>query len=172
MANGDTPQLDTSKNDSKWGGAREGAGRPKGSENDDTKKRRMMESAMKRRIVEATDALLDSQMALAMGEVNLYRVYYTGEGKNRKKHVEVVEDRDTITDFLSDSLDYGDDDYYYIARKSPDSRSIDSLLDRTYGKAKNSIDLTSAGRPVPIVGGMSVSANDSNEEASQTTRED
>lgn len=142
---------ETSKNDSNWGGARPGAGRPKGSENDDTRQRRLTESAMKARIVKSTDALLNAQMSLAKGEVNLYHVYYTGQGKDRKKNVDIVTNQETITAYLADSLDEGtDDEWYYIATKTPDVRSIDSLLDRTYGKAKQAVDLTSDGEKLGV----------------------
>lgn len=141
------------KNVSKWGGARVGAGRKKGGENESARIRRLMEAEMKDRIVQSTEALLNSQMSLAKGEVNLYRTYYEGEGKNRKKIVELVTDQQTITSFLADELNQSDDEeYYYIATKSPDSKSIDSLLDRTYGKAKQSVDVTSDGEKI---GGLS-----------------
>jgi hypothetical protein len=142
---------ENSKNLSKWGGSRVGAGRPKGTENEETRLRRLMEAEMRSRIVRSTDALLNSQMSLAQGEVNLYRVYYEGEGKNRKKIVDVVNDQETITLYLADELEISnDEEYYYIATKSPDSRSIDSLLDRTYGKAKQSLDVTSDGERIGL----------------------
>lgn len=127
--------LENSENKSSWGGARPNSGRPVGSENAETKLRREAEKLMKDRIVRNTDALLNAQLALARGESSLYRIYYTGTGKDRKKHVDIVTDQETITAFLADELEDTDDEYYYIATKSPDARSIDSLLDRTYGKA-------------------------------------
>lgn len=143
-------QIENLKNISKHGGARKGAGRPKGKENQNTKERRIAEEEMRNRVIKSTDSLLNSQMALAKGEVNLYRVYYTGQGSKKQKHVDIVTDQETITEYLADSLNNGEDEYYYIATKSPDNRSIDSLLDRTYGKAKQSVDLTSAGEKVGL----------------------
>lgn len=142
------------KNQSSWGGARSGAGRPKGSENEETKQRRLTEQHMKRRIVESTDSLLNSQMALAKGEVSLYKKTYVGKGASRRTVIEIVTDQEIIKDFLAETLDEGDNEYYYIATKPPDSKSIDSLLDRTYGKAKQSIDHTSGGEKIiPLLGG-------------------
>lgn len=149
-----TNPVETSKNDSNWGGKREGAGRPRGTENKDTKARRIAEQHMKARIVGATDALLNAQMSLAQGETSLYRVYYTGQGSKRQKHVEIVTDQETISEYLADNLQDSEDDYYYIATKSPDTRSIDSLFDRAYGRATQSVDLTSDGekiQPVQVV---------------------
>lgn len=142
-------EVENLKNNSKHGGARKGAGRKKGGENQKTKERKIAKKHMEDRIIRSTEALLNSQMALAQGEVNLYHVWYTGTGKNRKKHVEIVTDQNIVTAYLADELEDNDDgEYYYIATKSPDSRSIDSLFDRAYGKAVQSVDVTSDGEKI------------------------
>lgn len=131
-----------------WGGKREGAGRKKGSKNKATLEKKVAEKNMQRRIIRNTDVLLNAQINLARGESSLYRIFYTGKGKDRKKNIEIVTDQETIAAFLAEELDDTDDEYYYIATKSADSRSIDSLLDRAYGKARQSIDMTSDGEKI------------------------
>lgn len=54
------------------------------------------------------------------------------------------------------------------AARKGDGRAIDSLLDRAFGKADQSLDLTSKGKqlPTPILGGLSVQPDDRNKKDS------
>lgn len=133
------------KNDSvgKNGGAREGAGRPKGSENEDTRQRRLAELEYKKRVVGHIHDLFNSQFALAKGLSYMFRIDETEDdkGKKTRKHV-LVESVSEINDVL-DELDGSDsgtveDNYYYITTKAPDNKAIDSMMDRVFGRPKQS----------------------------------
>lgn len=136
--------LKKNSNGNTYGGARAGAGRPKGSENEETKKRRLAEREYKMRVVSHIHDLFNSQLSLAKGLTFLYRI---DEEKNEdgkvlsRKHV-IVSDPEEIRDVL-DELDGSesgtfDDNYYYITTRIPDIKAIDSMLDRVFGKAKQS----------------------------------
>lgn len=139
-------ELETLKENSSgnnYGGAREGAGRPKGSENEETKQRRIAERDYKMRVVAHIHDLFNSQLALAKGLSYLYRIDETEDDKGKKirKHV-LVESPDEIRDVL-DELDGStsgtmDDTYYYITTKAPDNKAIDSMMDRVFGRPKQS----------------------------------
>lgn len=127
----------------KWGGPRPNSGRPKGSENEETQQRRLAERDYKMRVVAHIHDLFNSQLNLARGLTYLYRIEESEDekGKRVKKHV-LVESPDEIRDVLDDldGSDSGtvDDTYYYITTKAPDIRAIDSMMDRVFGKAKQS----------------------------------
>jgi len=158
---------ETSKDNSKsWGGAREGAGRPKGSENEDTKIRRVAEQNFKTRVANQVDRIFNSQLDLAIGEKYLMVKRVEGEGKNRRTWVEVVTDLETIKQFIDDdgaslNADAGED-YYYMTTKPANNQALDSLMNRAFGKPKESVDHTTNGKdlPTPILSGQSVSSNE------------
>lgn len=136
---------ETSKQKSSWGGARPGAGRPKGSENADTKQRRIAEEAFKSRVATNVDRLFNSQLDLAVGEKYLMVKRVEGEGKNRKTWVEVVTDIETIKQYIDDdgaSLnEEAGEDFYYMTTKPANNQALDSLMNRAFGKPKESIEL-------------------------------
>lgn len=125
------------------GGAREGAGRPKGSENEDTKKRRIAEREYKERVVAHIHDLFNSQLALSKGLSYMFRIDETEDSKGKKirEHV-LVESPDEMKDVLDDldgsTSGVSGDNYYYITTKAPDNKAIDSMLDRVFGRPKQS----------------------------------
>jgi len=134
------------KNDSNWGGKREGAGRKKGGENKDTRERRLADQAYKKRVVAHIHDLFNSQLNLARGITFMYRI---DEIKNEKgtiisKKHRIVESKEEIRRVLDD-LDgdehgISEDDYYYITTRAPDNRAIDSMMDRVFGKAPQTVE--------------------------------
>lgn len=132
---------------SQHGGRREGAGRKPGSENEETRQRRIAERDYKMRVVTHIHDLFNSQLALAKGLTFMYRI---DEEKNedgkvlKRKHV-IVENPEEVRDILDglDGAESGvvDDNYYYITTKIPDIKAIDSMLDRVFGRPKQSIGL-------------------------------
>ena len=126
------------------GGIRPGAGRPKGSMDEDTKLRRQSEREYKQRVSGMTDQLLNAQLTLAMGEVSLFKK----EIKGNKTITSLINNIETVKAYLNGDLESEDNEYYYIATKPPDGRAIDSVLDRTYGKARQSVDITSDDEPI------------------------
>ncbi len=152
------------------GGARPGAGRPKGSMDESTKLRRDAEKVVKDNIAKVAKKLLSALLSKALGESSLYVMYYTGKGKDRKKHVDRITDPDIIMKYLKDDLEKGDnDEYYFISTKTPDTKAIEALFNRVFGKPKESMDITTDGNPlpVPIMGGTSVLANNSIQQDSE-----
>lgn len=137
--------LENLKNNSKWGGSREGAGRPKGSKNEETLERERVQAEMRRRIMKSTDELLNSQMSLAKGVQMLYRIDKDENGKNKKP--ELVTSQAEIENYFAGDYDE-QSEYYFITTERPDNKAIDSLFDRTFGKAQQHVDVKSDGKPI------------------------
>lgn len=132
------------------GGAREGAGRPKGSENEDTKRRRLASSLFKDRVAKHANKLFNAQLDKAVGEKFLFvkRTINAGK-KNERTETEIVTDPEIIKQYLDDELNQqGDDDFYFISTKGADNYAIESLLNRAFGTAVKAVDLTSNGESV------------------------
>ena len=120
-------------------------GRPKGSKNKATLERERVLAALRQRTLEHADILFDAQLALARGLTYLYKIekYYEGKGKNRvlkRKKPQLVTSQLEIEAYLARQVDEGDmddpeDTYFFITTKDPNNQAIDSLLDRTFGKA-------------------------------------
>ena len=145
-----TSEVDTSKdNSNNWGGARPGAGRPPGSMNSDKIERMKIKEAFIERINRHADHLFNAQYDLAIGEKYLMVKKTTGHGKNRKTWIEVVEDIETIKEYLDDdgeSLNSDtDSEYYYMTTKPANGMALDSLLNRSFGKAEEKLDVTTNG---------------------------
>ncbi len=135
----------------KHGGARANSGRPKGSMNKATKKKKAVEEEFKQKVMRSATRLFNAQMAIAEGVKYLWRIDKDKDGKKEKPVI--VTDPDEIEEFLADEIDSGS--YYYISTEKPDNRAIDSFLDRLFGRAVQSTDITSGGKPltgpIPLV---------------------
>src|SRR4051812_43404016 len=134
------------------GGSRPGAGRPKGSITEATKERMRVEEAIHARIVGVADRLLNAQLTLAEGVSFLFRIDEIGEGKNKRREHVLVTKPDEIKQFLDETGGSGGisgGNYYYIQTKSPDNKAIDSMFDRTFGKAGTKQALDDEGEPLP-----------------------
>lgn len=132
------------------GGAREGAGRPKGTENQDTKIRRAAEATFKDRVARNVDRLFNSQLDAALGEKFLFVKRTIGEGAKKRTETEIVKDPEIIKAYLDGEYDsnQGDDDYYFISTKAANNMAIDSLLNRAFGTPQKNVDLTSKGQSI------------------------
>lgn len=152
------------KDHGKNGGKRKGAGKPKGKKSAKTLEREEALRQFRDRVAKNTDRLLNAQLSKAVGEQMLF-VKVTerdSKGKIKRSYFERVESQEIIQQYLDDPDAMGDDEhYYFITTRPADNKAIDSLLDRTYGKAQQNIDVTSGKKPIPILGGISVSADDS-----------
>lgn len=152
------------------GGARANAGRAKGSENESTKLLRKAKQEFNKRVIKMADRLINAQLQLALGETNLY---VTRTRKDGSRKTEVVDDPKIIQAYLENTLEWDKNTtYYYIASKPPSNKAIDSLFNRAMGKPQESVDVTSGGSPIPILGGASVSSDNSDEQTSQTQEKD
>lgn len=147
---------------SKRGGPRKGAGRKKGKLAAATIERNDIKKAIQDRIAAHADLLIRAQMTVGLGASYLY--YVTPVRKTPK----LITDPQTIEDYLVGKLE--GKGFYYITTERPDSRAIDSMLDRAFGKADASLDVTTKGKqlPTPILGGLSVQPDDGNSENSET----
>ncbi len=134
-------------NKTTWGGARQGGGRPMGSKNKSTIEQNLIRDEFKSRILENIQELLTSQLIVAKGANYLYRIDEEKNSKGRvisKKHV-IVTCPIEIQNVLDECEGTGDfeDNYYYITTKTPDTKALDSLMDRVFGKSTSSLDIKS-----------------------------
>lgn len=133
------------------GGARPGAGRPKGSENEDTKKSRLALAHFKERVHKAADRLFNSQLDAALGEKFLYVTTTHTDSKGKKtRETTMVTDPETIKEYLDGEYEDNspDADYYFISTKAANNMAIDSLLNRAFGTPQKNVDVTSKGEGI------------------------
>lgn len=135
----------------KNGGARPGAGMPKGYV---TKKKKTAMEAKKHfieRVHQHVDELFDAQLQLAKGEtvVMVKRTERDDDGKQRKVYHEIVTDQETIRQVIDN--EYGsadmyeniddDENYHYIVTKPANNQAIEGMLNRAYGKAPEKVEI-------------------------------
>lgn len=126
------------------GGARPGAGRKPGSRNAETLERDRVLRAFRERVQRHADDLFNAQFSVARGVSYVYRIDRQGE---REVH-NIVTDPEEIKRFLDGSAT---DTFYYITTEKPDNKAIDSLLDRTFGKAAQAIEMSGPdGEALPV----------------------
>ncbi|HKF48308.1 MAG TPA: hypothetical protein VKB38_13180 [Terracidiphilus sp.] len=139
-----------------------------------------MFTALRQRIMQKADKILDAQMILANGQQFLYKIEKewvstggtkkdgTKQGFWRPKKPELVEAEWEIRSYIDNlaehegifTLDDPNDEsatYYFITVKEPSNQAIDSMFNRAFGKATDHIDITTGGNPLPtpIYGGKS-----------------
>lgn len=130
------------------GGAREGAGRPKGSENEETAQRRAAMAQFKDRVAKNVDRLFNSQLDAALGEKFLYVTREVGTGTKKHRETTMVTDPEIIKQYLDGEFNDQDDDYYFISTKAANNMAIDSLLNRAFGTPQKNVDLTTKGQSI------------------------
>lgn len=139
----------------KNGGARPGAGRPKGGMNKASITKMEAKKKFELRVAKQADVLYNAQFTLATGTQYLFKrfkIEYKDKKGNTKwkwSPIEIVSDPNEIASYLDG--EYKDDDttYYMITAEKPDVKAIDSLLDRSFGKAPQSLKIHDD-RPDPI----------------------
>ena len=140
--------LDNSNDKSSWGGPRPGAGRPVGALSKTTIEQKIAKQLLVQRVLRSQDRLINAQMSLAQGCSFLYVIKVeTVNGIKRKERPQLVKDQYLIESYLAGDLE-DDEDYYFITTEKPDTRALDSLLDRVHGKANQSVDLTTKGKKI------------------------
>lgn len=154
------------KFETKHGGARAGAGMPKGKKTRKVIEREIELAYIKERVSRAKETIVDSQLSLARGVSYLYRVDKDAKGNDKKP--ELVTARYEIEAYLSGEKD--EDSYYYITTVKPENSAIDSLLDRTVGKPMQKNELT-VHLPEPILCGITneVQEDHSSRQDTETT---
>lgn len=140
------------------GGARPGSGRKKGVKNAAVISRELALKNFRENVAKVADQLFLTQLTMARGERFLYHVKWIGKGAKKRKDVSMVTDPETIKLYLLGEFKDDDDNYYYISTRAANNQALDSLLNRAFGTAQQSIDLTSDSKPLPapIYGGLSV----------------
>lgn len=109
-------------------------GRPEGSQNKATLEKKLVEEEMKQRVLRSADQLMNAQMNLAQGVQMLFKIVKDEDGKKVGKP-ELVTDQIEIEEYLAGEYEGGDTDYYFMTTERPDNKALDSLFDRTLGKA-------------------------------------
>lgn len=130
----------------KNGGARPGAGMPKGYVTSKKLEAIRVRNAFNQRIMQNANRLFNAQMNLAVGEQALYVIITEGTGKNKKRHHELVTDHKIIEQYLDWEQGIGtnenpsdDEHYYYLSTKPANNMAIDSLLNRALGKVPDKL---------------------------------
>lgn len=127
-------------------------GRPKGKKNSATIDREKVLELAKDIIAGRTRKLIDTQTILAIGAIKVFVIksHWEGAGKNKRKvksKPEIVSNDEDIIKVID--YEYGegedpntDDEYFFVMTKDPDNQAINSLMDRTYGKATENKNVT------------------------------
>lgn len=117
-------------------------GRPKGKLSQKTLDKMKVLEAIRQRTFKVAERIQDAQLSSALGQQFLYRIHTNSKGFKDKP--ELIEDEYTIRCYLNGDYDSGGDqedknDYYFITTKAPDTRAIDSMFDRAFGKVSQPI---------------------------------
>lgn len=131
---------------------RKGGLNKKGSKHVTTIEREKVLEVAKNIIAGRTKRLIDTQSILAMGGIKVFCIHshWEGSGKTKKLVKEkavIVDDDEEIGKALDYEFGEGEDpsddtDYYFVVTKDPDNSAIESLLNRTFGKATENKNLT------------------------------
>jgi len=150
-------ELDNSKknqeNAKRWGGRRINSGRPLHSKNPATIEREEAARLFKERVAKNADKLFNAQLSLATGMQMLFVIHTDSKGKRRKP--EIVTDVDTISRFLDENEgtdgimemkahanDSKVEDYFFLTTSAPNNQALEGLLNRSFGKAEEKVDLS------------------------------
>lgn len=128
----------------KHGGARKRAGRKPGGMNRKTLEEKIVMEEIRQRVLHAKDSLINSQMNLAHGVSFLYRIDKETDkkGNTRNSKPILVTSQAEIEAYLAGEYEDAEETYYYITTEKPDNKALDSLLDRTFGKAIQRTEMT------------------------------
>ena len=129
----------------KWGGPRENSGRPLGKMNKNTLTKLAIKKKMQERIAAMADKLITAQASLATGVQMLFVI--RTDAKGNRSRPELVTDEETIIDVLealggaSGTLEDDNSEYFFMTTTKPDNQAIEALLNRTFGKATEKIEI-------------------------------
>lgn len=146
-------------------------GRPKGKKSQATLEKEAVLAAYRQRVLSFTDTLLNAQLTLARGMTYLYKITKKNIGTARNpRYVNekpaLVTSQVEIEAYLEKQIEEGDmyDEkdpaatYYFLTTKDPDGSAIDSMMNRTFGKAVQALVTKDPdGHDAPI-GGIVINA--------------
>lgn len=124
------------------GGVRPGSGRKKGKLDQVTLSRIEAQKQFKDRVAKNVDRLFNAQINKALGETYLMVKRKVGKGASARTVTEIVDSPEVIKQYLDGELDDTDDEWYYMSTKAADNFAIQNLLDRSFGKANETIENT------------------------------
>lgn len=138
-------------------------GRPVGRKNDKTLLLEAEHEAFQQLVLQNLRPLFDAQLSIAKGVSHIYRVTLGPRGG--RSDPELVTDPDEIHEAIqliaagsgeAEATEEIDGEtthyrYYHITTKAPESRAIDSLIDRAFGKSVQRI-AGGDGGPIQIQG--------------------
>lgn len=117
------------------------AGRKKGTPNKKTIETKIAFEAFRQRVLKAQDELMNSQFSIAKGQSFLLCKKYDKKHKPIGRPF-IVKDIEKVIDYLNGDLEDNQQcEYFYITTERANNQAIDSLFDRTFGKAQNKIGL-------------------------------
>jgi hypothetical protein len=118
------------------GGSRAGSGRPKGAKNLRTMEREITLGEVQDKIAQKAFKLTETMMTVALGKVYVYKIV-------SGKHTLVIDEKELerAYDNLSTAGMSSDGQYRFITVKEPNTKAIHALLDRAFGKSKQTADL-------------------------------
>lgn len=160
-------ELENLESKPSWGGKRPNSGRAKGSMNKSTLEKIAVETEFKQRVLKQAEGLFNAQSLIAQGQQFLYKIEkYKEKGvkggvKWIAKKPKLVTSEWEIRSYLDDLVDKANGDleddtnpaatYYFITTKEPNNQAIDSMLDRVFGKARQTIGLDGGdGQPISV----------------------
>jgi hypothetical protein len=133
----------TSKPKNGHGGSRPGAGFPKGQKKVKTLEKIAIQKALAERVMAKADILHNAQFSVAIGSTYIYRVEEEEDekGKIKVRHVLVTEPDEIkmVLDETAGASGPVQGGYYIITTEKPDTRAIDSMLDRTFGRPTQTV---------------------------------
>lgn len=150
-----------------------GTGRPLGSKSEKTLKREEALNQFRESVSKVAGTLFRDQFSLARGAQYLFRIdkewvatsqTNKDKGYYRNKKPVLVTSPDEMLMYLEELAenngDIADDksedaSYYFLSARDPQNNAIDSMLDRTFGRAKSELDVN-VKFPKPIYGGVAV----------------
>lgn len=132
-------------------------GRPPGTKSVITLEKEAVFKEFRNKVLGVTNKLFNAQLHLALGQTFLYKIEKEviigpkGGKTIRAKPPKLVTSQWEIESFLMREVDEmngesepleREDTYYFLTTKEPSISASDSLLDRTYGKAVQAVELT------------------------------
>lgn len=132
------------KKPKKKGGKRPGAGMPKGKVTQKVLEREASRKAFQQLVLENLRPLFHKQLWLSMGQTYIYRKEKHGTGASMRIEHVLLENPHEIADALDTIANMDEQDenegFVYIVTKPPENRAIDSMLDRSIGKASDKVE--------------------------------
>lgn len=134
--------LESLNNQSKHGGKRQGAGRREGSKNKKTLEKELAKKEIENRVINSLDKIINSQLDLAMGEKYLMVVKTVDRGSKARQETTIVTDVEIIKRYFNEELKDTDEEYYFMSTKPANNQALQGLLDRTFGKAPQGVEMS------------------------------